>query len=408
MQQRKVTYRLYPNKGQEQKLADMLGVHQRLYNKALEQRIHLYQEEKLSLSFYDQCKYLTLWRADDSELAAINCQSEQVTLKRLDLAFKGFFRRLKNGETPGFPRFKPYNRFSGWGYKAHGDGWSLLPGEGMKNGHVNLSGVGKVGMRGKARTLGLPKTAEVLHKSGRWYLSVTVNCEKIERKSGQKAVGIDWGVESFATIADNHGHIEIIENPRLGRKASPKIKKTHKAISKSKKGSKNRRKKINKLAKEYSKLHNKRQNFLHQEASKLVTQATLISTEDLNIKQMVSHGGQRKKGLNREILDTAPSTFFNLVKYKAEEAGIYWVDVPTRQVKPSQTCHKCLVQVKKALSERWHDCSCGASCSRDANSARVMLNWALLGTQSGQELSEVWSGCSLTTLKQETPSIILL
>lgn len=105
MQQRKVTYRLYPSISQQKSLENMLGVHQRLYNKALEQRIKAYQENKYSLSFYDQCRQLTLWRKEDVVLA-------QVTLKRLALAFDGFFRRVKNGDTPGFPRFKAYRRFS--------------------------------------------------------------------------------------------------------------------------------------------------------------------------------------------------------------------------------------------------------------------------------------------------------
>ncbi len=91
----------------------MLGVHQRLYNKALEQRIKAYQENNLSLSFYDQCRELIQWRKEDIALSAVNAQSAQVTLKRLSLAFEAFFRRVKKGETPGFPRFKAYHRFSG-------------------------------------------------------------------------------------------------------------------------------------------------------------------------------------------------------------------------------------------------------------------------------------------------------
>ena len=110
MEKRKVTYKLYPSKAQRSKLEDMLGVHQRLYNKALEQRINEYKENKRSLSFYDQCRALTQWRKSIPELGALNAQSEQVTLKRLSLAFDAFFRRVKKGEKPGFPRFKSYHR----------------------------------------------------------------------------------------------------------------------------------------------------------------------------------------------------------------------------------------------------------------------------------------------------------
>src|ERR1700758_2416358 len=98
MEKRKVTFKMYPKRAQVKKLEHMLGVHQRLYNRALEQRINLYKESKQSLSFYSQCKFLTKWRGDDTELALLNAQSEQVTLKRLSLAFQAFFRRVKNKE----------------------------------------------------------------------------------------------------------------------------------------------------------------------------------------------------------------------------------------------------------------------------------------------------------------------
>jgi putative transposase len=402
MQQRKVTYRLYPSATQKAKLEDMLGVQQRLYNKALEQRITLYKEEKTSLSFYKQCRFLTEWRASDPKIEAVNAQSEQVTLKRLDLAFKAFFRRVKNGETPGFPRFKSYYRFPGWGYKSHGDGWRLLSDENRKHKFVQLSGIGKIPLRGKARTLGKPKTAEVLHKAGRWYLSVTLNCIP-NRRSGEKAVGLDWGVENFVTLAYPDQTTKNIENPRFGKQMAPKLKKYHKAISKSQKGSKNRRKLITSLGNCYRKLSNQRRHFIHQKSADIVQDSLLISTEKLTVKNMTAHGGNRKRGLNREILNTTPSAFLNLLKYKAEEAGLYWVEVPTRKVKPSQTCYLCGIQFKKALSERMHKCQCGAYCTRDENSSRVNLNWALFGSPTGQELSEVWSSGSLAALKQETP-----
>jgi len=370
----------------------MLGVHQRLYNKALEQRIQLYEEEKKSLSFFNQCKSLTHWRASDPILAAVNAQSEQVTLKRLSLAFDAFFRRVKNGETPGFPRFKSYQRFSGWGYKAHGDGWRLLPGDSMKHGHVQLSGIGRIRIRGKARIPGVPKTAEVLRKANHWYLSITMNCCP-KRERGEKGIGLDWGVENFATVVDTQGTVDTIKNPHFGRKMAPKIKQAHQAIARSQKGSQSRRKHIDKLASFYRKLAHQRKNFVHEQSGKLIKSCQLIATEGLNVKKMTVKGGCRKKGLNREILDTTPSLFLKLLKCKAEEAGLYWVEIPTRQVKPSQTCHGCGIQAKKTLSERMHHCSCGIKCSRDENAAKVMLNWALLGNdRAGQELSEVRSG----------------
>jgi putative transposase len=139
---RKITYKLYPNQQQTACLLELLVSHQRVYNAALEERIRIYRATGKSLSFANQCKILTQWRHQIPSLKKINAQSLQVTLKRLDLAFQAFFRRVKTTEKSGFPRFKSLHRFAGWGYKTHGDGWRLLPGEGMQHGKLRLSGVG--------------------------------------------------------------------------------------------------------------------------------------------------------------------------------------------------------------------------------------------------------------------------
>ncbi|MCG5526658.1 helix-turn-helix domain-containing protein, partial [Ectothiorhodospira haloalkaliphila] len=166
MVQRKVTYRLYPTAAQLSALEHQRWVHCLLWNEALAERRRAWSERQESLGFSAQCKRLTQWRRLSKLLRGLNAQTTQVTLKRLDLAFKHFFRRVKNGETPGFPRFKPLHRFKGWGYKTHGDGWRLITNERMKHGTLRLSGVGKIAIRGKPRTTGTPKTCEVLCRNG--------------------------------------------------------------------------------------------------------------------------------------------------------------------------------------------------------------------------------------------------
>jgi len=153
-----------------------------------------------------------------------------------------------------------------------------------------------------------------------------------------------------------------------------------------------------------AKLANQRKNFQHQLSAKLISQYSLIACEALSIKNMTKSGGTYKRGLNREILSTAPTQFHALLKFKAEEAGTLWVEVPTREVKPTQTCYRCYRQNKKSLSERIHRCDCGVVCNRDENSARVNLDWALKQV-SGQELVELGSRRYLAMLNQETTAI---
>ncbi len=306
---RKVTYRLYPNKTQLKLLAIMLASHQWLYNNALEQRIVVFKQRNRSLSFADQCRYLTALRAASEEYGALNAQSLQVTLKRLDLAFKHFFRRVERCETPGFPRFKSLERFSGWGYKAHGDGWKLITDEGKTR--LRISGVGSIKLRGKARNVGVPKTMELQHKEGRWYASVTFSCTPL-RAHGTEAIGFDWGLESFLTFDDG----QRVDNPRFLQRSKTKLRELQRSVSRKKRGSRSRNRAAARLAREHERVANRRRDFLHQESSKLVGRASLLATEKLSVKNMtrsargtVDRPGKQvrqKAGLNRGILDGAP------------------------------------------------------------------------------------------------------
>jgi putative transposase len=398
---RKVTYALYPSATQEAALLDMKGSHQRLFNMALEQRVSAWRRCGVTVRFGDQCRDLTALRAAEPEYGQINAQSAQVTLKRLDLAMAGFLRRVKRGETPGFPRFKSFERFSGWGYKTHGDGWKLHPGEGFKHGHIRLSGIGNVPMRGKARLKGEPVTCEILHRDGRWVASVTLRCRE-SRECGNGVAGFDWGVSTFLTICHEDGRQEEIQNPKWLKQAEEALEAAQQALSRKqgpptrRKPSQRWRKARARLGRLHWKVANRRLNFLHQTAKRLVDRFGFVAIEELDVKAMTESArgtleapGQdvrRKAGLNRGILDSAPAAFMTIWKSKAEEAAAEWVDVPTRSVKPTQTCASCGHQAKKTLGERIHVCRvCGHTAGRDANASEVCLNWALWGQSTGRE-----------------------
>ena len=159
------------------------------------------------------------------------------------------------------------------------------------------------------------------------------------------------------------------------------------------------------MAKLYLQVANSRKEFLHKTTTQIVKSSALIGVEKLNVKGMSSEGGSHKKGLNREIMSAAPGMFHRMLKYKAEEAGIEWIEIPTRKAKPSQTCHSCGRKKKKSLRERRHECICGVSCGRDENAAKVILHWALFGNAPGQELAGCGEVALAASVKHETPSI---
>jgi putative transposase len=384
---RKVKYRLYPSRAQEARLLEQLEAHRKLYNAALEQRIDAWRRCGKRVTYPEQARELTELRADSETFRRINAQSAQVTLARLELAFKAFFRRHKKGETPGFPRFKSRSRFPGWGYKTHGCGFRLISRPDRRHGKLRLSGIGNIAVRGRGRNPGEVRTCEICRKGNKWYATFSVSCAP-ERRSGALAIGLDWGVATLAAIAYEDGGFENIENPRFLRTGRTALETLHQELSRKERGSKNRVRAQLRFSEACRKIANRRHDFLHQLTARIVTETRLIASEELNVRAMtasakgtVDRPGRRvaqKAGLNREILSAAPGLLIGMLRYKAAEAGVKYVDVPTKKVKPTQRCCACWATAKKALSERQQYCSCGSSLSRDENSARVNLAWALL------------------------------
>ena len=398
---RKTTYRLYPTPKQAIALDALLRSHQQLYNAALEERISAWSKAGKSISYADQCKSLTVLRRDLPEWAdAANCSSQQMTLRRLDKAFGAFFRRVRAGQTPGFPRFKSLGRFCGFSFKSHGDGWRFTPEDGCKHGNLRLSGVGQIRARGQARQGGDIRASDILHRDGRWYLSLTVAVAVPERaRQADGAMAYDWGVETFLSGVTHADETIQIDNPRWWQQEKDQTRRLQQAVSrKSNKRSNRRKKAVRRLAAARAKVARKRLNWAHQQTAALAGQYALVATEELTLKNMTRSGAgtaqepgkqvAQKAGLNREILDTAPGLFTSLFRYKVLETGGEWIHAPTRKLKPSQRCPRCWHVAKKQLSQRMHCCEqCGHQENRDAASARVELCWAF-ESRAGQELAE--------------------
>jgi putative transposase len=437
--QRKITYRLYPNTAQVATLMTWLALHCRAYNALLEEHRRRYEAKEGTFNFTAMCKALTSWRGYADSLASLNAQSLQVTAKRVALAFDAFFRRLKNGDTPGFPRFKSLNRFPGWGYKTYCDGWKLrakATAKGLGYGGISLSGIGDIPMRGKGRFIGTPVTCEILHKHGKWYASVTFDVPeyRLARAGGTETAAFDWGIDTLLTIAKADGSIQSIENPRwlknrlevmkdLGRKISAEQEKLKPSMG-LKSGQpipEGKRlpitSKLKRLYAQLRALHSKvarqRKDFYHKLTAWLVETFGLLATEELNVMAMsrrpkkkidentgeaLPNGASRKAGLNRGILDAAPSMLIGMIATKAVEAASWFAKAPTRKLKPTQRCHYCGKLTKKELGDRTHSCSCGCVCDRDENAAKTLLRWMTEG--------ESWFGTSQAgDQPPETPPI---
>jgi putative transposase len=383
---RRATFRLYPTVRQEKQLGKWRSMHQQLYNAALYHRKTEYQRFGRSISYLDQQNCLPEFKKEWPEYVELGSQALQATLKRVDMAFQRLFQGLG-----GYPKFKSIRHYSGWtypgiaGWKAHRTG---------KNGFLNLSNLGQIQMRGEAKVWGTPTTCTIVYRSGCWYASITVNCTPHKRELGTGAIGIDLGTKTAAAISDGtEGY--FIENPRWFQSILPKIKAASK--QKRRKRAPNRKKKVKasrrwkksqkKVTKLYQKAACQRQDWIHHVSTQIVSGNSLVATEKLEVNNMTrkakscSKRKRQKAGLNRSILDVGWSGLTQAIRYKLQEGEGVFIEVPTRTIKPSQTCPKCLYQKKKDLSERIHSCEkCGYTQDRDLAAAEVMVLWA---TNSG-------------------------
>jgi len=261
----------------------------------------------------------------------------------------------------------------------------------MRHGHLRLQGVGRVRIRGGSRTPGEPKTCEITHRHGKWYASITIACQP-ERTCGSGLLAFDWGVETFATLATADGVQAVIANPRFLGQSAAALKTAYRARDHKRQYSRRWRTANTKVARLHSKIARQRQDFHHQQSARMVASAWVLCTERLQVKHLVRrpkpkpdalpgrylpNGAGAKAGLNAAILDGAPAQFLSMLRYKAAEAGAGYVEVPTRTLKPSQTCHRCGRQAKKRLQDRWHTCPCGTSCHRDTNAVLVVCDWGI-------------------------------
>jgi putative transposase len=348
-------YKLRPTPQQERALDGIVWACRRLYNTALEQRTTAYERRGVTLSRYAQEAELKDIRAAMSEYAAVHSHVLQDVLARLDKAFQSFFRRVRSGETPGYPRFHGRNRYNSFTYKEYGNGARL------DNGFLVLSKIGRIAVRWSRPMQGTPKTVTLSREADGWYVCfscVDVPLHPLEPTG--RETGIDLGVESFATLADG----AMIHNPRCYRRAERRLKTAQRKVARRKKGSNRRTKAVKLLAKAHQQVRRQRRDFQHKIALQLVRDFDTIYHEELQIANMV-----KNHRLAKSIQDAGWRSFLTILSFKAACAGRSVIAV--NPAFTSQRCSGCGVLVAKGLSVRWHSCpDCGTSLHRDHNAAK--------------------------------------
>ena len=348
-------YKLKPTHNQERELERVLGLCRYLYNTALEQRITAWQRVRVSVSRFQQEAELKDIRAAFPEFAAIHSHILQDTLARLDKTYQAFFRRVREGEKMGFPRYQARTRYHSFTYKEFGNGATL------DNGFLVLSKIGRIAVRWSRPLEGMPKTVTISREADGWY--VAISCAELSVRPlppTAQETGIDLGLEAFATLSDG----TRIFSPGWYRKAEHALKMAQRRVSRRKKGSARRRKAAVLLAKAHQKVKRQRQDFHHKTALALMRENDTIYHEDLQTANMV-----KNHSLAKSISDAGWSGFLSILSAKAAWAGRRVVAVPPAYT--SQTCSGCGALDSKGLSVRWHSCvKCGTRLHRDHNAAK--------------------------------------
>ena len=358
-------YRLYPADKQTKTLISQIDAHRFLYNKALAQRKETYETTGNWISYSVQAtRLLPTLKKENECLAICNYSSLQQTLRRLDKSFKAFFRRIKNGEKSGYPRFKSADRFNTIAYATLGDGCQI------KENKLYLQNVGCIKVKWHRPVIGKIKSLSVTRRNNKWYVCFASECEIVPLNKTGREIGIDVGLNAFITTSDGHQ----VKPPKYFRNTEKTLVNAQRRLCRRKKGTNRRIKARLLVARHHEKITNQRLDFCHKTAHSLVNAYDGFAVEALNIKDMV-----KNRRFAKSISDAGWGMFTTILKSKAENAGRWYREVPPNGT--SQECSSCGSLVKKSLTVRVHSCPfCGLILDRDQNAAlniiaRTKLSW---------------------------------
>jgi putative transposase len=383
---RTYVFRLRPTARQHVALAACLNSHRELYNAALQERRDAWSHGKTRINYGDQSGQLTEIRSLRPDQAQWSFSSQQATLRRLNKAFAGFFRRVRAGQVPGYPRFKGKARFDSVEWPKDGDGARWLPDQRR----VYLQGIGQVKVHLHRQLQGRVKTIQVKRQGRRWML--VLSCDDVPNNplpaTGDQA-GIDVGVVTFATLSDG----TAVTNPRWARQEAARLEAAQQRLQRARRGSNNRFARRETVAARHRKIANRRKDFHHKQARELAARYDLLVVEDLTIanmlrrakpkpdpanpEQFLANGARARSGLNRSISDAGWGQFVSILRAKAEDAGRTWIEVNPRHT--SNRCECCgHAAPENRVSQAEFVCQrCGYSAPADEHAARNILRAGL-------------------------------
>ena len=351
-------FRLCPTKAQEQTLDSWLGATRFIYNLCLEYKTIAYKANGTNISKNEIQKELTIIRNETEWIREVHSQTIQDVTDRLFMAYDNFFRRIKKGDTPGFPKFAKRDFWSSFRFKQ---GVGLCE----NTNKIKLPKIGKVKFRKSQEVSGVIKNSSLKKDNGLWYICIT--CEQnIDHVTPSKyAIGLDLGIKDLAITSDG----EVYNNPKTLYKWSKKLASAQKSLSRKVKGSNNRKEAKRLVAKIHQKVANIRKDSLHKITTRIISENQVIICEDLKVSNML-----KNHKLAKSISDASWSMLTSMLEYKALWYGRTFFKVPPHHT--SQDCNVCGYRnVDLTLKIREWTCpDCNTHHDRDVNAAINILN----------------------------------
>ncbi|HCJ7736315.1 TPA: transposase [Citrobacter freundii] len=381
-----IRVRLYPNAAQRDFFARTFGCCRWVYNEALAHCQALYEMGTPRPSGYDLQKRLPALKIEHPWLAEADSQALTYACRSVDQAYKNFFRRVKNGETPGFPRFKSKHRGDAT-YTATAAATIALEPRKLK-----LPKAGWVRCRGAREWDGRIKRATIRQTpAGKYYATVLIDDGRelpAQPEAGLTPLGIDVGCKTegfthqFAALSTG----DIVYAPAEYKRQMKRLRRAQRKLARKQKGSVNRIKQKRRVAQLHERISAVRRDFLHKLTHRLTCENQALAVENLNVRGMMTkpapkpdpekpgaflpNGASRKRGLSRSLASASLGEFFRQLEYKCAWRGVALLKVD-RWEPSSKRCSSCgEVNTELTLADRRWQCPvCGTEHHRDINAA---------------------------------------
>ncbi len=362
-------FRIYPNDKCQNAIENQLALSKDFYNKLLEKAKDAYKKDKSfrpKRSTFNRIKAgITAENKDFLKIySQTRCEIEDRVLK----AYGNFFKRVKEKKSGkkrkvGFPRFKSRDRYYSVVYPQDNGSFSIE--RERKKDMLRVSRIGRVQVELHRQVEGKIKTMAIKKEGNEYYAIFTaeqiIHPPKIEDTN---PVGIDMGLNNFVALSDG----KTIQKPKFIEKRAKHISHWQRKIARREMKSKRRQKAKQELQKEWSKVTNESNDFMHKLSDKLVNAGyTSFAVESLNIQNM-----EKNHRLARPIQNASWNRFINMLSYKAESAGMKVIKVDARNT--TKECSNCGNIMDMPLSHRTYICNkCGMHMDRDINAAINIL-----------------------------------